>query len=46
MDFHCGHIVAEANGGETNLSNLKPICKNCNLSMGTINMNKFMEQFN
>ncbi len=46
MDFHCGHIIAEAKGGETNLSNLKPICKNCNLSMGTINMNEFMKQFN
>ena len=44
-NFHCGHIVAEANGGETNITNLKPICAQCNLSMGTVNMNDFMKLF-
>ena len=43
LSFHCGHIIAEANGGETTVSNLKPICQNCNSSMGTKDMNKFME---
>jgi hypothetical protein len=43
MSFHCGHIVAEANGGETIVSNLKPICQNCNSSMGTKDMNDFMK---
>ena len=43
MSFNCGHIVAEANGGETIVSNLKPICQNCNSSMGTKNMNDFMK---
>lgn len=43
LSFHCGHILAEANGGETIVSNLKPICQNCNSSMGTKNMNYFME---
>lgn len=43
LSFHCGHILAEANGGETIVSNLKPICQNCNSSMGTKNMNDFME---
>ena len=43
MSFHCGHIIAESNGGETIVSNLKPICQNCNSSMGTINMNEFMK---
>ena len=42
MSFNCGHVVAEANGGETIVSNLKPICQNCNSSMGTKNMNEFM----
>ena len=42
MSFNCGHIIAEANGGKTNVSNLKPICQNCNSSMGTKNMNEFM----
>ena len=27
----------------TIVSNLKPICQNCNSSMGTINMNEFMK---
>jgi len=42
LSFHCGHIIAEANGGETIVSNLKPICQNCNSSMGIKNMNDFM----
>ena len=43
MSFNCGHIVAEANGGDTIVSNLKPICQNCNSSMGTKNMDDFMK---
>jgi hypothetical protein len=42
ISFNCGHIIAEANGGETIVSNLKPVCQNCNSSMGTKNMNDFM----
>jgi 5-methylcytosine-specific restriction endonuclease McrA len=45
MSFNCGHIIAEANGGEAIVSNLKPICQNCNSSMGTKNMNDFMNSF-
>ena len=43
MSFHCGHIIAESNGGKTIVSNLKPICQNCNSSMGAINMYEFMK---
>ena len=43
MSFNCGHIIAEANGGDTIVSNLKPICQNCNSSMGTKNMNDFIK---
>ena len=42
LSFNCGHIIAEVNGGNTIVSNLKPICQNCNSSMGTKNMNEFM----
>jgi len=42
LNFHCGHIVAEINGGSTKLDNLIPICQYCNLSMGTKNMQDFM----
>jgi hypothetical protein len=34
-DFHCGHDIAESNGGELNVDNLFPVCSLCNLSMGT-----------
>jgi len=44
LSFHCGHVVAESRGGETVLSNLKPICQNCNSSMGTTNMEEFMNK--
>lgn len=45
MSFHCGHIMPECKGGKTILSNLKPICQTCNLSMGTKNMDEFSEIF-
>lgn len=45
MSFHCGHIIAEINGGKTIVSNLKPICQNCNSSMAKKNMNDFMDTF-
>jgi hypothetical protein len=45
MSFNCGHIIAEANGCEIIVSNLKPICQNCNSSMGTKNMDDFMKGF-
>ena len=43
MSFHCGHIVAESKGGKPIVSNLAPICQNCNSSMGTKNMKEFMD---
>jgi hypothetical protein len=46
MSFHCGHIVAESKGGAAIVSNLKPICQNCNSSMGTQHMDEFMLLFN
>lgn len=45
LNFACGHIVAEANGGELKLDNLKPICVSCNSSMGTQNMNTYIEKY-
>lgn len=34
MSFHAGHVVSEKDGGEISVENLRPICQNCNLSMG------------
>lgn len=45
MDFHCGHIHAEADGGSTCLTNLLPICAKCNTSMGKRNLNEFKDTY-
>ncbi len=37
-DFHCGHVVSQAN--------LRPICSQCNLSMGKKNMIQWMNEHN
>jgi hypothetical protein len=45
IEFHCGHVIAEANGGTMQIDNLRPICAGCNLSMGTQDMNDFKKVF-
>jgi len=45
LNFHCGHIIAEAAGGELKVDNLKPICQSCNSSMGTTNMDEFIAKY-
>ena len=42
-NFHCGHIIAEANGGSTTLDNMIPICPLCNTSSGKCNMLDFIK---
>jgi len=39
--FHCGHVIAESNGGKSTVDNLRPICSACNLSMGAENFEEF-----
>ena len=41
LQFECGHIIPESNGGPTILENLLPICMSCNRSMHTINLYEF-----
>jgi hypothetical protein len=43
--FHCGHVIAEAKGGDTTVVNLRPICAGCNLAMKTENMHDFAKRF-
>jgi len=45
MSFHCGHVISVKNGGPTEIDNLRPICQNCNSSMGTKNMDEFIETY-
>ena len=41
LDFECGHIISRANGGPTDINNLRPICNQCNKSMSSMDMNEF-----
>ena len=42
--WQAGHIIAERNGGSNDISNLRPICPSCNLSMGSHNWNDYTTQ--
>ena len=42
--FHAGHIISERNGGLTEISNLRPICKHCNCMMTSKNWKDFDSQ--
>lgn len=39
LNFSCGHIIPESKGGELIVENVRPICFNCNSSVGTKNLN-------
>ena len=43
-NFVGGHIISEKNGGNIIIENIIPICNDCNLSMGTKNMNDFIQE--
>ena len=43
--FDAGHIVSESAGGLVELSNLRPICRVCNSSMGKMNMDTFIRKY-
>jgi 5-methylcytosine-specific restriction endonuclease McrA len=45
IEFHCGHVKPEVEGGNSTLDNLRPICAQCNLSMGSRNMREFMAEY-
>lgn len=41
-NFDCGHIISRKNGGPVTLENLRSICGQCNKSMGTNDMDEFI----
>jgi 5-methylcytosine-specific restriction endonuclease McrA len=45
IEFHCGHIISEVDGGSTTVDNLLPICAQCNLSMGKMNLYDFKKEY-
>lgn len=44
-NWECCHIISEKNGGDMNLSNLKPVCSSCNKSIGIMNMDEFKNKY-
>ena len=44
FNFHNGRIIAKSKGGDMSKENLRPICLQCNLSMGNENMIDFMKR--
>ena len=40
-NFHVGHIVSLAKGGADHMSNMQPVCHNCNQSMGTMSIPEY-----
>lgn len=40
-NMECGHVIAHALGGSTDVSNLMPVCKACNADMGIQNMEAY-----
>lgn len=40
-NFECGHIVAVSKGGKATFSNLKPICRPCNMDMRNTNLEEY-----
>ena len=41
QSFDAGHVKSVAEGGSDHVSNLRVVCRNCNLSMGTQDMEAF-----
>ena len=44
-NFDVGHNKAVTKGGKTRLSNLRPICRKCNSSMGTMSIERYKKKY-
>ncbi len=45
LNFNCGHVISHYDGGDISIDNLRPICQSCNSSMGSMNMNDFINKY-
>lgn len=44
-NFECGHVKSVKDGGDTTITNLRPICSQCNRSMGAMHMDDFIKKY-
>ena len=44
-NFHCGHVISRKNNGSNTIDNLRVICSECNLSMGSRNLEYYKNEF-
>jgi len=44
-NFDCGHVISVRDGGNNDIDNLEPVCRSCNLHMGTMNMILYKKLF-
>ena len=45
VNFEVGHVKSFANGGDSTVQNFRPLCGNCNKSMGRQNIGDFMKKY-
>lgn len=43
-DMECGHVIAKALGGSTEVDNLMPVCRTCNRDMGIQNLEAYRKR--
>jgi len=44
-NFDAGHNIAVANGGDDNITNLRPLCRSCNGSMGIMDIEDYKNRY-
>lgn len=44
-DWHAGHNKARVDGGSNSIENIRPICAECNASMGTMSIDDYNEMY-
>ncbi len=40
-----GHYISIKNGGNNKISNLRPICYSCKISIGSMNLRDYVEEY-